>query len=220
MSSILVLDLDDTLYPELTYVKSGLAAVAEWLEDRFGWSATVSKRAMLATLAAEGRGAIFDRLLQTHGRHSRTLVEACVRVYRHHMPLVELYPAAVRLLERNTRPLYLVTDGHKVAQYQKIRALGIEPLFRKVFITHRYGVANAKPSLHCFNLIRVREGVDWADIVYVGDNPSKDFVGLNKVGSKTVRVLTGGHRDVIAQPGFEAQYRIDSLDVLDEVLRK
>jgi len=55
-------------------------------------------------------------------------------------------------------------------------------------------------------------------MVYVADNPAKDFVNLNRQGMPTVRVLTGLHRDVEAKPGYEARFRIADLDALAGVL--
>ena len=49
-------------------------------------------------------------------------------------------------------------------------------------------------------------------MVYVGDNPAKDFVNLNKLNIPTVRVLTGVHKHVAAKPGFDAKYTISRLD--------
>ena len=51
-------------------------------------------------------------------------------------------------------------------------------------------------------------------MVYVGDNPAKDFVNLIPLGMKTVRVLTGHHKDVVARPGFDAEITIPDLDQL------
>ena len=101
-----------------------------------------------------------------------------------------------------------MTDGHKIAQHRKVEALGLDRWFRKCLITHRYGVKNAKPSPYCFALIAKLERVGWSDLVYVGDNPAKDFVGLTPLGARTVKVLTGQHKGVIAKPGFDAGYTI------------
>ena len=51
-------------------------------------------------------------------------------------------------------------------------------------------------------------------MVYVGDNPAKDFINLNKLGMPTVRVLTGVHASAAAQPGFDAKYTISKLTEL------
>ncbi|RKQ72642.1 HAD family hydrolase [Oceanibaculum indicum] len=216
---ILVFDLDDTLYDESRFVESGFRAVARFGKQQFGWDEQDSLAQMLETLVREGRGAVFDRWLAAHGRHGKALVATCVKTYRHHKPTLSLFPEAASLLPSlSAYPLYLVTDGHKIVQANKVEALGIAPLFRKCFITHRYGIRHAKPSPYCFELIRRREKADWRQIVYIADDPSKDFVGLNPLGAQTVRVLTGRHRHVTAKPGFEARHTIPDLSAFPALL--
>lgn len=218
MSPILIFDLDDTLYSERTYVDSGFKAVATHLQAQRGWPAADSLAFMKKVLQSEGRGLVFNRLLALHGEMRLSAVVDCVKVYRHHVPEISLFESARNLLPRLAPPLYLVTDGHKLVQQRKVQVLGIEPLFTKVFITHRYGVCHAKPSIHCFELIRTRERCDWADMVYIGDNPAKDFVNLTPLGVRTVRVLTGEHRFVEAKPGHDALYFIPDLGQLPDCL--
>lgn len=217
---ILIFDLDDTLYDERSYVDSGLRAVAGYGQARFGWDAGASFDLMTEVLEAEGRGRIFDAWLAAHGKAGRGLIEACVRVYRHHAPAISLSPAGRRALDRckDSTPLYLVTDGHKLVQTKKVEALGIAGYFRRILITHRFGRARAKPSAYCFELIRAQEGCGWRDMVYVADNPAKDFVSLNQLGMPTIRVLTGEHRGVVASPGWDGRVRIESLDALPPVI--
>lgn len=218
MSPILIFDLDDTLYAECSYVESGFKAVAMYLQNLHGWCAADSFGYMKQVLQSEGRGYVFNRLLERHGDMRRSAVIDCVKIYRHHLPDIKLADSARNLLQGLEPPLYLVTDGHKCVQQLKVRALGIEPLFTKVFITHRYGIHHAKPSTHCFELIRARERCDWSDMVYVGDNPAKDFVNLNLLGVCTVRVLTGEHRKVVAKPGYDALHVIENLGRLPDCL--
>jgi putative hydrolase of the HAD superfamily len=215
-----IFDLDDTLYPERTYVESGFFAVALMLEQRFGWSAKESYAHMLDTLAAEGRGEVFNRLLAAKGALNYSRVRDCILTYRHHKPIIQLNPIASSVLsDLNVRP-YLITDGHKVVQQKKVEALGLEAQFKKIYITHRYGIKNAKPSIHCFELIKKREKCEWSDMFYVGDNPAKDFVNLNPLGVHTIRVATGEHSKAIAQPGFDAIYKINTLEQLESVLKE
>ena len=61
---IIVFDLDDTLYVELEYVKSGFQAVSSFLEQRFGLASEETFGAMMDILESHGRGAVFDRLSQ------------------------------------------------------------------------------------------------------------------------------------------------------------
>ena len=124
---VLIFDLDDTLYEERTYVSSGFRAVARWLETQFQWDPELSYHCMLEALRCQGRGKIFDQG-RADGKLTAALVRACVSVYRHHEPDIQLLPAARDLiLELSGNPLYVVTDGHKIAQAGKIKALGMEP---------------------------------------------------------------------------------------------
>jgi putative hydrolase of the HAD superfamily len=217
---ILIFDLDDTLYPERNYVESGFEAVALWLFDHFGWDAEESQRIMLEVLEREGRGKVFNRLLLSKRKLSVGLVNDCVKVYRHHSPNISLSDNVHKILsDFADYPIYLVTDGHKVVQQKKLSALKIEHLFKKVFITHRYGIKNSKPSIHCFEIIRRIENCEWSDMVYVGDNPAKDFVNLTPLGVNTIRIKTGEHRNVIAKPGFEAKQIVFNLSELPKLLR-
>lgn len=217
---ILIFDLDDTLYDERTYVNSGLKAVARYGQEKFGWDTAVSYKYMQEVLKKEGRGQIFDLWLAANGKTSRSLVTECVKVYRHHKPELCLDTQVESLLAKLSLnyPLYLVTDGHKIVQQKKVEALSISRFFRKVIITHRYGIRNAKPSTYCFDIIRKMEQCEWKDMVYIGDNPAKDFVNLNPLGVTTVRVKTGMHRNVIAVPGYDAQISVENIALLPGVL--
>ena len=62
---IIVFDLDDTLYEEITYVKGGLKAVANYLFRTYQLDTPerISGR-LFAILLKKGRGKIFDIFLQ------------------------------------------------------------------------------------------------------------------------------------------------------------
>ncbi len=216
---VLVLDLDDTLYAERTYVRSGLRAVARHLQREYGWNPRTTFGEMLRVLQRHGRGAVFDHVLEVRGVCSRSAVRACVGAYRRHIPRIRLWPAASRFLaQARCRPCYLVSDGNSLVQQRKVDALGLEGVFRHVYLTHRYGLRRAKPSSYCFRLIKARERCRWRDMAYIGDDPSKDFVGLNRLGVLTVRVRTGRHRAVRAAPAFEACAVVPTLDSLTALL--
>lgn len=217
---VLIFDLDDTLYDERTYVESGLYAVAYFGEQKFGWPVKSSLLFMIETLDNMGRGAIFDLWLKEYGAFSKGLTTKCINVYRHHSPNLHLFKSATELLPcLKEHPLYIVTDGHKLVQEQKVKSLCLDAHFRHIFITHRYGLQNAKPSTYCFELIKHREKCNWKDMLYVGDNPSKDFVNLNKLKMRTVRVLTGCHRNIQADDGYDAQFTIPDLTHFSALLQ-
>lgn len=215
---ILVFDLDDTLYDELSYVRSGFAVVARYIERLHG----VSQKEVLSRLDGQlqlGRSRIFDAVFESFGIYTKKLVRRCVSLYRLHQPKIELYPEAARSLVRfRERPIYIVTDGNTNAQKNKLVALGLynrRPV-RRCYLTYRHGRKNSKPSPYCFRKIAEREGVEPSEVVYIADNPQKDFVGIKTLGFKTVRVMTGQHRNVRKDQEHEADYKIHSLDELTE----
>jgi len=215
-----IFDLDDTLYSERSFVESGFEAVASRLANDHRWPLEESMNYMLSTLELEGRGKVFNRLLQKHNCETAKNVRQCVDTYRKHVPNIRLNRDADFILKFFSNKSYLVTDGHKLVQSRKVNALGLESRLKKIFITHRYGLQHAKPSVHCFDLIRKHEKCAWQDMFYVGDNPAKDFVNLNPLGVKTIRILTGEHANVDAKKGFEAKYIIHSLNELPNLLKE
>ncbi len=46
------------------------------------------------------------------------------------------------------------------------------------------------------------------DIVYIGDNPNKDFVNIKKLGFRTIRVLKGMFSNSNKETKFEAELNI------------
>lgn len=218
---VIVFDLDDTLYNEVTYVQSGFRSVAGFLYKTYAISVENSYVSMVKHLK-QGRGRIFDDTLQNFGVFSKKAVVQCIHIYRSHIPEIMLYKDSIECLRRlNGFPVYIVTDGNKLVQKNKLMALGLYNTVNFCFITHRYGKKNAKPSPHCFLKICGREKVEPKQVVYIGDNPHKDFVGIKAVGFKTIRIMRGHFKDVVKPSEFEADYQIQSLDELTEdFLRK
>lgn len=214
---IAVFDLDDTLYDEMTYVASGFRAVARYLQQEKGIPADDAFERMMRELGERGRGRVFDEALAAYGLRTAALVCRCLRVYRSHKPDIRLYDDAVRCLDRLARsgiPIYIVTDGNKHVQQAKLQALGLydNPSIKKCYITRRFGIRHEKPSPYCFLQICRLEKASPEDVVYIGDNPHKDFVGIKPLGFRTVRVLRGSYASVRKSAEYEADVEIANLD--------
>ena len=213
---VLVFDLDDTLYNEITFVKSGFWAVSAHLSKSYSIPAENSYAFMVKRLSENGRGRVFDDTLQKFGLYSRKNVLKCVSVYRNHLPDIQLDREAEDCLQRfRDFPVYIVTDGNKTVQKNKLDALGLYDRVKFCFITHRYGIKNSKPSPYCFMKICARENISPQEVVYIGDNPNKDFVGIKPLGFKTIRILKGQHKDVKEPDHYEAHYQINTLSELN-----
>jgi putative hydrolase of the HAD superfamily len=75
-------------------------------------------------------------------------------------------------------------------------------------------VKYSKPSTYCFHKILQWERANPKDLIYIGDNPKKDFVNLKKDGFRTIQVLTGEHKEVEVPLEYEADFRVYTLDDL------
>lgn len=217
---VLAFDLDETLYDESLFTHSGLKAVAKYCAETYGMPYRNFLKALIR-LRASGSRRVFDDALREEGKYSRKAAKRCLSIYYAHTPRIKLDPDARRCLVRMREfAKFIVTDGNKNIQKNKIAALGIEPFMRRCFITHRFGINRSKPSPYCFQRICHLERVSPERVVYIGDNPHKDFVGIKPLGFKTVRVLKGHHRHVRLSKRYEAQWQINSLDQLDGRLLK
>ncbi len=218
---IVAFDLDDTLYPEEQYVRSGFRAVARALHERWGADEDEAFEAMWESLERDGRGRQFDAVVERLGLARRQSVRELVSVYRHHRPAIELPDESRAVLEAlRPRPLYVVTDGHKVVQQSKLDALGLAPHLRHAYVTHRYGIHNRKPSVRVFELMMRRERCTAGEIVYVGDDPSKDFRGIRPLGIHTIRVTTGRHAAVRVPGDEDAERTVASIAAVPAIVEE
>ncbi|MCI1858754.1 MAG: HAD family hydrolase [Sporolactobacillus sp.] len=221
---VIVFDLDDTLYDEKTYLQSSYRAVARYLAalPQIDESAAGIYRLMTVLYATGGRSQLFDRLLlQLKQRPTKTLICRCLSVYRRHQPEIHLPETSLQCLRRlNGYPLYIVTDGNKIVQHRKLKALGLYRMMKHCYITHRYGLRHAKPSPYCFLDLAAKEKAEPSAIVYIGDNPHKDFIGIKPLGFRTVRVLTGVYRHLQMDQAHEAAVTIASLAELEDALNQ
>ncbi len=221
-----VFDLDDTLFPEREFVRSGFAAVGAWVQAErgiAGFGAAAWRR-----FEAGERKRAFDEALAELGVASEPgLVEKLVGIYRDHRPQIALFPEAAEVLGalRGRYRLGLLTDGYAVAQRRKIAALGIDPLFDKIVVTDELGRECWKPSRVPFQIVIDALGCTGGECVYVGDNPKKDFVAPNELGWLTVHICRAGgeyekENATDIPPGYCARHRIMSLRVLPELLER
>ena len=219
--NILVFDMDDTLYDEYNYVKSGFKAVANNLSHEMKIDSDEIFQWMWNRLQEKGRGKVFNDLLLHYGVFTKARVKKCLMIYRTHKPDICLPKDSIdtlNLLREYT--MYLVTDGNKVVQAQKIEALNLDRWMKKCFITHRYGLKHSKPSPYCLERIAEMENLNPIDIVYIGDNPRKDFIGIRQLGFRSIRIMTGQHKGIEMPTEYEAEIRCQSISELPKILKE
>ena len=166
---IIIFDLDDTLYKREDFVDNGLKNVSNLI---------CLKNKILK------KNRTFRLLKKIYNNNITS--KNCVSVYRFGKNNIKLYPQALSLLKYYKNNSYLITDGNKLVQRYKIKKLNIKKFFKKIFITNEYGVKFQKPSLYCFEKIKKIENCKYNEMVYIGDNPNKDFINCNKIGIHTL----------------------------------
>lgn len=211
-----VLDLDDTLYPERDYVRSGFSAVDALVTERLDLQGFGD--ACWQAFRRGERRRIFDDVLQSMpGSANRGLVAELVQVYRLHEPRIKLYPDARRFIagaHKLGRPLALITDGPRQSQWAKIDALKLREKFSPIVVTDDLGPGKSKPHPASFELVEQTLGRG-LQYVYIADNPNKDFLAPNRLGWMSIRIQRSGslHGQAIApSPEHAAQHTVTSLD--------
>lgn len=212
----LVLDLDDTLYPEIDFVRSGFRAVAHAHAGLLG-DAAASIDLMWRIFNEADRTRVFNLALQHLGLTAdAATIAALVQTYRAHSPRISLHPDADRLLARAQGRLLLgiVSDGPLETQQRKVDALVLQPRVHAVELTDLYGREFWKPHPRAFESVARFLGCPHRELAYVGDNPEKDFIAPNRLGWTTIRIrrTDGIYRDRAAPPGGEPRFEIDTLD--------
>ena len=187
----ILVDMDDTLFDEHDYVKSGFQAVASFLERERSVPADYSYPSMVAFWELEGRGLVFDRIIERFEiRSSDGLVQACIDTYRHHMPDIKPYDGArdTLLKLRDIAPLALVTNGLPVMQKNKLNALELMSCFDEVVFCDALHAPKPSPK----GLLKALSDMSVApeDAVMIGDNPETDGAAAAAAETAFIRVYT------------------------------
>lgn len=175
-----VFDLDDTLYFERDYVRSGFEALAKYIGEK-------SAADELWTYFIKGIPAI-DKYVEVHDCIHRR--NEFLGVYRTHQPLLSLADGVREtLIDFRARGIKLgiITDGRPEGQRAKLSALDLWSLVDDVVITDELGGPQfRKPCDIAFRIMQQRWRIPYEQLVYVGDNSMKDFYAPKQLGMQTV----------------------------------
>lgn len=220
---VVVFDLDDTLYKEIDFLKSGYRKVAELVERRHGIDAGVVYDNLLGWYRKGDNP--FVILNDYYGIHGP--IDDYLKVYRYHQPTISLTQEVrdtLTTLTRNGAFLGMISDGRVITQRQKISALGLTEWISEDAIIINEEKVHFKPSRWGYErmmaLVAERYPHDKFLYYYVGDNPGKDFVAPNELGWTSICLLDHGEnihqQDFTQQSIYLPKFKINSLP---EILR-
>jgi len=226
MIQTVILDLDDTLYDEIGYCKSGFAAVADRLAKLPGApTPEIVFRTLWRQFNAGNRtktfNAALDELAITYDDH---LIQELIQFYRNHAPNIILPADSRRVLDQLSRKyaLALLTDGFLPAQSLKVEALGIEHYFKTIVYTEDLGRESWKPSSAGFERILQALNADPQTTACIADNELKDFIAPNALGMTTIQLIRPNriHTQTSSDPSAKPQHTIHQITDLPPLLER
>ena len=111
-----------------------------------------------------------------------------LKAYRSHKPDIHPYSGVAEMiaeLKEKGIKVGIITDGRPAGQRNKLKSLGLD--IDDVIITDELGgIQFRKPCDIAFRIMATRWRLNPADIVYVGDNPAKDFQAPQQLGMRCI----------------------------------
>lgn len=182
-----VFDIDDTLYLERDYVRSGFESTGIWADKWLGCE-DFAERCWKHFIDGH-RGSIFNQVIQElQGSPNPELVSTLVEIYRTHLPTISLAEDAMEALRSISliAPIAVISDGPLASQSQKANVLGLSRFASPVLLTGIFGSEFRKPHPRSFQYVQQAHSA--RVYFYIADNPRKDFTAPKQLGWVTVRV--------------------------------
>lgn len=226
MIKVVLFDLDDTLISEDDYIKSGYACVAKVMKNKYRisqektteteQSVELLAKQLYELYAADSKN-VFNRMLDSLGiEYLREDIMELVEVYRNHIPAIEFFDDVMPLVEKLKKKgikTGIISDGYLSTQRNKADVLQLENIFHKVILTEELGREFWKPHPRAFEIMKEHFQVEYHEMLYVGDNPKKDFYIKKYVPVKTIRIVR--EKSVYKQAEYlediKEDWKIDSL---------
>ena len=187
-NSFFVFDLDDTLFPEVEFLKSAYLDISLKLTP---FTEAQIYEEMLERYQKKEN--VFEWILTLYQHKMPHLqMDWLLREYREHYPKIVLADATASFLKRLSQasvPMGLITDGRSITQRNKLRALGIEKYFTDIIISEEFG--SEKPDER--NYLHFSNHYPGKNFYFFGDNTSKDFIVPIKLGWNTICLKNQGN---------------------------
>jgi putative hydrolase of the HAD superfamily len=214
--TVVVFDLDDTLYPEADYVDSGVRYVCAQINFLCGIDCY---EAIQAQRLHDSKLDWLSLACELTGLKP-SIKESLLWMYRLHLPdinLSENCSASLEKIKSAALAVAILTDGRTVTQKFKLASLGLSHY--PAYVSEYFG--SAKPAPDRFQAIQ--KDFPAEKYVYVADNVQKDFLGCNPLGWIGIG-MRGNDRNIYSQSTHNLPdsalpaYWVSSWDELTELL--
>lgn len=194
-TSLVAFDLDDTLVPEVLFLKSGIYHIAKQLSLRWPQlqQQRIISRMETAILTRCNHYSALENLLEETQLRDRINMADVVMEFRNHVPDPDIYhlsPSVRKILtdlQKRDIPIALITDGRSITQRNKIASAGLHQFIDDsyIFISGETGHDKNDPD-NFLSLMEKHAGIK--KFIYVADNPKKDFLHPKRLGWETYLV--------------------------------
>jgi putative hydrolase of the HAD superfamily len=203
-----VVDLDDTLYPQRSFLAGAVDAAAARAQD-LGFDRVTFANVFTSVLeSGSDTGHTIDLTLARLGCSTSdvdVVLESLVASFSNYRPRsLRCYDGVISSLDdlSHRTKVSCLTDGNPDLQRAKMNALGIARYFDSVVITDELGGRPCrKPNPVGLEAVARTLGLEMGELVVIGDRVDKDVALAHRVGVPVVRVRQGEYRDVASPPG-------------------
>ena len=193
MIKAVIFDLDDTLISEKEYIKSGYKEIAKYINKIYKIDNINNIYDKLIGLFNLDSKYVFNRILEYYNiEYNEDQIKKLIKIYRSHIPNIKFYGDVIPFLNKlksKKIKLGIITDGYIETQRAKLNKLGAFDIFDYIIITEELGKEFWKPNPKAFEIMKEKLNVKFQEMMYIGDNPKKDFYISKIYPIKTIRIL-------------------------------
>ncbi len=203
---VIVFDLDDTLYDELEFIKSGFKEISKFLQNESYYDY------MMEVFLQEGSGKVFNRLIEKY--NIDVPLSKLIEIYRFHIPDIVLAEDSLELLDFAKKfNTALISDGHYIMQKNKFDALKLGQYIRYPIFTDFYHTK--KPEVKPYKMV-MDHFKNEKFFIYISDNPKKDFMVLQALGWIGIRYKNpvGIYRNFENNTNYEVSDKQEIINIL------
>lgn len=221
MIKAIVFDLDDTLILERNYIISGYKYISKELSSQFQMSEYEIFHILIESFE-EDSSRVFNLMYEKLAlKYTMKDIKKLVRMYREHEPDIDFIDEVIPTLKKlkyNGYKLGLITDGYKISQNAKIKVLNAQDYFDSIIVTDELGREFWKPHPKAFELMKDELNVDFDEMIYVGDNPTKDFY-IKATHPITTFRIRRTDSVYLNHDYFNNVFEDESIESIDEVIQ-
>jgi len=183
-----IFDLDDTIFPEIEYLRSAYKEIAKYIEEK-------TKENIYHNLLNiyNQKGNAFKWILERYKDQVPDCnLDLLLSIYRSHIPEITMKKETSLFLEtlyNKKVKMGIITDGRSITQRSKLKALGIATYFSEIIISEEFG--SEKPEAN--NYLFFEKKYPGYSFYYIGDNTFKDFIIPQKLGWKMICLKDEGY---------------------------